>query len=282
MKSLAIASTFVLSTLALASMPRDAQALTCSTSGDCYSVTQSGSGRAILALAGSGTAISSQSWSGTGLHALSVQHDAFEAVAQVAGRSAVYARNIVANGGYGVYATANGNGHAIHGVNTSSSGYAGYFDGKVFATTYQGSDARLKKNIKTASYGLTQLLELRPVTFEWKADNGQPGIQLGLIAQEVQKIVPEVVTRDGQNGMLAVNYTALLPIVIKGVQEQQTVLREQEQRIKQQEDRIAALERGRKPAMASMFSGVLGPCLMFGLLGFGLSAAVLRRRDRAV
>lgn len=109
------------------------------------------------------------------------------------------------------------------------------------------------------------------------------GAQSGLsekgVVQEVQKIVPEVVTRDGQNDMLAVNYTALLPIVIKGVQQQQKVLREQEQRIQEQENRIAALERGRAPVMASsMFSGALGPGFLLGLLGFGLSAALFRGR----
>jgi len=275
-----MASAFVLSALTVASISRDALALTCSSSGDCYNVTQNGSGRAILALAGAGTALSAQSWGGRGLHALSVEYDALEAVAQAGGMAGVYARN-AGNSGYGVYAEANGSGQAIHARNTNASGYAGYFDGRVWATTYQGSDARLKKNIKNGTYGLKQLLELRPVTFEWKEDESQPGVQLGLIAQEVQKIVPEVVISDSQNGMLAVNYTALLPVVIKGVQEQQKTLREQEQRILQQENRIAALERGRSQVMASsMFSGALGPGFILGLFGFGLSAALFRRRDR--
>ncbi len=84
---------------------------------------------------------------------------------------------------------------------------------------------------------------------------------------------------DGESGMLSVNYTALLPIVIKGVQEQQKIVREQQQRLQQQGDRIAALERGRGPVMSSLLSGGLGQGTVLGMAAFALSA-LLRRRDR--
>lgn len=126
------------------------------------------------------------------------------------------------------------------------------------------------------SYGLAQLLELRPVTFQWKKDP-EAGVQLGLIAQEVQKTVPEVVTKDSQSGM--VNYTALLPIVIKGAQEQQKLLRDQQQRMKEQDDRIAALERARRPLMSSIFSSDLGQGTVVGGLALSISALLRRRRS---
>jgi hypothetical protein len=129
----------------------------------------------------------------------------------------------------------------------------------------------LKKDIKDARYGLEQLLRLRPVTFKWKNENGNgDGLQLGLIAQEVQKVVPEVVNTDATTGMLVVNYTALLPLAIKAVQEQQRV-------IEQQEARLAALERGRGPVVSSLFSGGLGGGVALGLLPLGLVLALRRR-----
>ena len=67
----------------------------------------------------------------------------------------------------------------------------------VFATTgtIQTSDARSKRDIRPLNYGLREVLTLRPVSFEWK---NQPagGRNLGLIAQEVEAILPEVVMRD--------------------------------------------------------------------------------------
>ncbi len=157
MKALAI-STFVLSTLTAASLSGNARAVSCSSSGDCFSVSQSGSGRALFSIAGAGTGVDAESWSGLGLYAVSVTStgaylysagsDGVEAVAVTSGRSAVYAHNDVGNGGFGVYGVAHGTGHAIHGLNSSSSGWAGYFEGNVFTTgTYQRSDARLKKNV---------------------------------------------------------------------------------------------------------------------------------------
>ena len=216
------------------------------------------------------------------------------------------------SGVYGLAIHANGNGvagrvspaaagNAIYGDNTSASGYAGYFNGQVYAVTnwssgraiqavgnngawagyfngnvfatgqYMGSDARLKKDIKDMTYGLNQVRQLRPVTYEWK--EGEKGTQLGLVAQEVEKIVPEVVRADATSGMLSVNYTALLPVMIRAVQEQQKI-------IERQNDRIASLEQGRAPALSSIFSGRLGEGVALGLLPLGLVAALRRRRFR--
>ena len=78
--------------------------------------------------------------------------------------------------------------------NTSSLGNATYRWSAVFAAngTIQTSDARLKDNIASTTYGLADLLKLRPVSFTWKAQP-QQGTQLGFIAQEVQPIFPELV-----------------------------------------------------------------------------------------
>jgi hypothetical protein len=68
------------------------------------------------------------------------------------------------------------------------------------------------------------VLRLRPVTWTWKNDsNGKT--QLGLVAQEVQQVLPELVVEGSdKDRLLSMNYLGLLPIVIKAIQEQQATI----------------------------------------------------------
>ena len=91
----------------------------------------------------------------------------------------------------------------------------------------QTSDLRLKKNIKTLPYGLQEVLQLRPITFEWKNSKDE-SVKLGLIAQEIQKIIPEVVNvGDDELKMLGVRYADLIPVLIKAIQEQNKIIADQ-------------------------------------------------------
>lgn len=84
------------------------------------------------------------------------------------------------------------------------------------------SDVRLKQNIRDLEYGIDDIMDLRPVKFEWKARE-EDGDHLGLIAQEVLEILPELVESDAMDPeqRLTVNYMALIPVLIKGMQNQQ-------------------------------------------------------------
>lgn len=207
--------------------------------------------------------------SGPGVYGKSDKGDGVEGRSNTSGRSGVYAHNDSGTG-YGVYGAASGTGQGVHGENGNSSGWAGYFNGKVFTTaSYQSSDLRLKKDIKETPYGLEHVLELHPVTFKWKNEKNRD-TQVGLIAQEVQKTIPEVVQTDNSTGMLSVNYTALVPVLIKSVQQQEAVIREQQAR-------IASLEHARGPILSSVFSGGTGGGLALGLLPL---AFVAMRRKR--
>lgn len=147
----------------------------------------------------------------------------------------------------------------------SAAGWALYANGKVGGTTAWNvdSDARLKKDIKDARYGLQEILKLRPVTYELK-DHPEDGTHVGFIAQEVQPIVPEVV-HAGSGGMLSLTYSDLIPVMAKAIQEQQKV--------------IQRLERERSPVMTSSFSGGLGGGLALALLPLGIVTALRRRRE---
>ena len=99
--------------------------------------------------------------------------------------------------------------------------------------TIQTSDRRLKRDINNIEYGLKEVLELHPVSYRWK-NSEDNGLRLGLIAQEVQELVPEaVVVGDDPEQMLGMRYEQLLPVMIKAVQEQQMTINEMQQQITQ-------------------------------------------------
>jgi hypothetical protein len=112
------------------------------------------------------------------------------------------------------------------------------------------SDARLKEQIAPLEYGLEEVLQLRPVTWKWKS-RPEESVQVGLIAQEVEKVLPELVTKGkSEEDMRGLNYTGLLPVLIKALQQQQAALQEQKATIMEQKaamkelnSRIATLER---------------------------------------
>jgi hypothetical protein len=84
------------------------------------------------------------------------------------------------------------------------------------------SDKRLKKNIKTIKTPLNTVQELRGVTFQWKK-SGKDSI--GVIAQEVEEIIPQVVEIDG-NGNKTVSYGSMVGLLIEAIKEQQEQINE--------------------------------------------------------
>jgi len=121
----------------------------------------------------------------------------------------------------------------------------------VYATngTINTSDKRDKQNIKQTTYGLNEILQLNPVSFTWK-DKPQQGKKLGLIAQDLLKVIPEVVKTEDwqeneetgqlqkvQNDRLGVYYSDLIPVLIKGMQEQQEIIEALEARIETLENK---------------------------------------------
>jgi hypothetical protein len=92
------------------------------------------------------------------------------------------------------------------------------------------SDKRLKENIVDIKYGLYDVLKLRPVSFTWK-DKPESTLRLGLVAQEVQTIIGEVVeARNDPEKTLGIRYTDLIPVLIKSIQEQQLIIESQKKK----------------------------------------------------
>ena len=103
----------------------------------------------------------------------------------------------------------------------------------------QTSDVRFKTNIKPLNYGLKEILNLNPIIFNWKDDfqkekanqAGNFEEKIGLSAQELLEVIPEVVdthswvlNEEGgeyryiKNEKLGVNYSELIPVLIKAIQ----------------------------------------------------------------
>lgn len=92
------------------------------------------------------------------------------------------------------------------------------------------SDERLKKNIHTIQNPLEKVTSLRGVTFDFKENDKK---QIGVIAQEVEKIIPEVV-QERPDGYKGVQYENLVALLIEAVKEQQKQINELRGRLNEQ------------------------------------------------
>jgi len=109
--------------------------------------------------------------------------------------------------------------------------------------TIQTSDARLKQRITNLRYGLSQVMQLRPVTFQWM-DGSDGRTHVGLIAQEVEPIMPEIIERNSDaSAPLGMNYNNLIPVLIKAIQEQQILLKRNEAEIRNLREKNEDLSR---------------------------------------
>lgn len=101
------------------------------------------------------------------------------------------------------------------------------------------SDENLKQNIRDMTYGLASVNAMQSHFFEFKDQAYGKGRQTGFIAQEMFKVVPEVVKVDSQ-GTWAVNYPLLVPVLVKALQEEDAKYQLLEARIEQLESKVNA------------------------------------------
>jgi uncharacterized coiled-coil protein SlyX len=109
------------------------------------------------------------------------------------------------------------------------------------------SDARLKTNVQPFQPSLDKLAELQPVQFNWRGSNPPayqfgPGRATGLIAQEVQKVFPSMVSTDAQ-GYQQVNYSLLPFMLLEGVRELKARNDGLRAQLREQQEQIASLSR---------------------------------------
>lgn len=100
--------------------------------------------------------------------------------------------------------------------------------GDIIANSIAGSsDARFKTNVSSISNPLQKVLQLRGVTFDWKtkefpARSFSENRSLGFIAQEVEKVLPEIVqTENTSEGYKSVQYDKVVALLVEAIKEQQ-------------------------------------------------------------
>ena len=112
------------------------------------------------------------------------------------------------------------------GVGLAAQSTNGRIDASNDIVAFSSSDKRLKENIKPIAKPLDKVLKLNGVEFDWKelttkekqVIHSNEGHDVGVIAQEVEKVLPEVVqTRD--NGYMAVKYEKMVPLLIEAIKE---------------------------------------------------------------
>src|SRR5215217_5777770 len=176
-------------------------------------------------------------------------------------------------GGDGVFGYSE-EGTGIHGSTGPSGVYAGYFDGDVFTSgSYLPSDLNLKKDVADFSSAMAIISKLQPKSYEYRQDGTYKlmhlpqGLHYGLIAQEVEQVLPDLVKAttfenrrakgpqrlttgitpatqpSEQIAFKALNYTELIPIIVKGMQEQDRRIQEQEEENKALKSEVAELRR---------------------------------------
>ena len=122
------------------------------------------------------------------------------------------------------------------------------------------SSARLKEAIKPMDEASQAILALKPVTFHYKKDMDPQGIpQFGLVAEEVERVDPDLVVRDKDGKAYSVRYEAVNAMLLneflkehRKVEEQEHKIQEQECKVQQQEATDTQLKKDLGPTVARL------------------------------
>jgi len=114
----------------------------------------------------------------------------------------------------------NANGNV--GIGTTSPALKLYINGTAGGTSAwsSSSDRKLKRRIRTIARAKDKVYKLRGVSFEWKDTTTHPrGPQIGLVAQEVKRVLPEVVSKKGKH--YSIQYGPMVALLVEAMKEQQ-------------------------------------------------------------
>ena len=108
------------------------------------------------------------------------------------------------------------------GIGTAASSVAGELRATGDIVAFYSSDERLKENINPIVDALSKIEAIGGKTYDWKEGfetiHSHKGHDLGVIAQEVQSVFPEIVN-ERETGYLAVDYIKLVPVLIEAIKE---------------------------------------------------------------
>jgi len=111
------------------------------------------------------------------------------------------------------------------GIGMAASATAGRIDASNDVVAFSTSDIRFKENIVPIENALDKISKISGNTYDWKVElkdvHGYEGNDVGVIAQEIEAVLPQLV-QDRDNGYKAVKYDKLVALLIEGIKEQQT------------------------------------------------------------
>ena len=101
-------------------------------------------------------------------------------------------------------------------------------------TAYYSSDISLKDNIRPIESAIFKVQQIRGVTFDWNEKSNklqqEKGHDVGLIAQEVEMVLPEVI-QIRKDGIKAISYEKVVPLLVEAIKEQQVTIENLTKRI---------------------------------------------------
>jgi hypothetical protein len=127
------------------------------------------------------------------------------------------------------------------GVGVTPSGTGGRIDASNDIVAYSSSDIRFKKNTTPISDALFKVQQIQGIEFDWipsEEHHGYEGHDVGVVAQEVIKVLPEVV-QIRESGYMAVKYEKMIPLLIEAIKEQQEQIVELKQQIEEIKDAVS-------------------------------------------
>ena len=110
------------------------------------------------------------------------------------------------------------------GIGMAASGTSGRIDAANDIVAFSSSDIRLKENITPIPNAIEKIRKISGNTYDWRAElkdvHGYEGNDVGVIAQEIEAVLPQLV-QDRDNGYKAVKYDKIVALLIEGIKEQQ-------------------------------------------------------------
>jgi hypothetical protein len=126
------------------------------------------------------------------------------------------------------------------GIGTMDPDYKLDVDGTIRGDNVSASDIRWKKNIDPIEGSLEKVKQLQGVHYDWKDENKDQSRQIGFIAQDVEKIFPELVKTDDK-GYKSMNYSKVVTVLVESVKELDDENQELEDRIVKLENMVETL-----------------------------------------
>lgn len=122
-----------------------------------------------------------------------------------------------------------------------------FINGNLFVTggVSQVSDMSLKTNIRSIDNALEKVLQLHGVTFEWKQGEAEAmpvGTQIGFTAQEMEKVLPEIVKTAG-NGYKTISYENVTAVLVEAMKDQQKIIKQQQAEIDALKEQLQAISK---------------------------------------